>query len=426
MEAARHVTKRGYDAVIFRRTTPEIKMGGGLWPKSAEIYPLANGTPREHALEWTFPAGAKIAFRHLEHEKDKLAHQGGQYAFIGWDELTHFTETQFWYLMSRNRSTSGVRPYQRATCNPDPDSFVRRLIAWWIGDDGYPIQERSGVIRWFVKVSDEILWADNPDELAQYCEVGVAPKSLTFIPAKLEDNPALLAIDPGYKGNLASLNYVERMQLKEGNWDVRPAAGLYFQRGYFGTLEERPPDRLVAARVRAWDKAATKATPQNPDPDWTRGVLMAQLKDGRIVVEHVESLRGSPAQVELAIRNTAEQDGRHVRVALWQDPGQAGVVDIDNMRKVLAGFRVEVVKASRDKVTYAGPLSSQAEGGNVQLVRGPWNDPYLSELEGFPEAAHDDQVDASSLAYMRLVDRPRYEYHRVESKSPFSKAKGMY
>jgi hypothetical protein len=48
---------------------------------------------------------------------------------IGFDELTHFSESQFFYMLSRNRSMCGVRPYVRATTNPDADSWVATFIA---------------------------------------------------------------------------------------------------------------------------------------------------------------------------------------------------------------------------------------------------------------------------------------------------------
>lgn len=81
---------------------------------------------------------------HLEHENDKYNHQGAQYPLIMFDELTHFSKTQFLYLLSRNRSTCGVRPYVRATCNPDPDSWVADLVAPWIDQaTGFPIREKE-------------------------------------------------------------------------------------------------------------------------------------------------------------------------------------------------------------------------------------------------------------------------------------------
>jgi hypothetical protein len=71
--------------------------------------------------------------------------QGAQIPLICFDELTHFRAHQFFYMVSRNRSTCGVRPYIRATCNPDADSWVANFLAWWIDPEtGFPIPERAG------------------------------------------------------------------------------------------------------------------------------------------------------------------------------------------------------------------------------------------------------------------------------------------
>jgi hypothetical protein len=142
-------------------------------------------------------------------------------------------------MVSRNRSMCGVRPYIRATCNPDADSWVAELIAWWINQDtGYPTPERTGVLRWFVRIGDSIIWADRPEDLAEHKapnELGelipIPPKSLTFIPAKLSDNKALMAADPGYLANLMALPLVERERLLGGIWKIRAAAGLCFAAG---------------------------------------------------------------------------------------------------------------------------------------------------------------------------------------------------
>nr|WP_234841454.1 terminase family protein [Sinorhizobium meliloti] len=77
--------------------------------------------------------------------------------------MTHFSAKQFWYMVSRNRSMSGVRPYTRATCNPDADSWVAELIRWWIDQDtGLPIPERAGVLRWFVRSDSPQTWRITP------------------------------------------------------------------------------------------------------------------------------------------------------------------------------------------------------------------------------------------------------------------------
>jgi hypothetical protein len=69
-------------------------------------------------------------------------------------------------MVSRNRSTCGVRPYIRATCNPDADSWVAEFLTWWIDPaSGLPIPERAGVLRYYVRVDEKIQWADKPEEL---------------------------------------------------------------------------------------------------------------------------------------------------------------------------------------------------------------------------------------------------------------------
>jgi len=139
LESIRNIDVKGFGGVIFRRTSPQIRAEGGLWDSSSKLYGLLNDAqPRETFLEWKFGQNSKIKFSHLQYEKDKFDWQGSEIAFIGFDELTHFTKSTFFYMLSRNRSTCGVKPYVRATCNPDPDSWVAELIEWWIGDDGFP------------------------------------------------------------------------------------------------------------------------------------------------------------------------------------------------------------------------------------------------------------------------------------------------
>lgn len=60
----------------------------------------------------------------------------------------------------------GVKPYHRATCNPDADSWVANFISWWIDQDsGYPIEERCGKIRWFIRRDEKVYWADRKQDL---------------------------------------------------------------------------------------------------------------------------------------------------------------------------------------------------------------------------------------------------------------------
>ena len=399
MEPMRHIHNPGFGAVFFRRSTVQIRNEGGLWDESTVLYPQIGGAPKEHTLSWAFPSGASVSFAHLEHDKTRFNWQGSQIPLICFDELTHFSPVQFWYMVSRNRSMCGVRPYIRATCNPDADSWVATLIAWWIDQDtGLPIPERAGVLRWFVRVGDDLKWGDSPEELACYLMPDgkpIPPKSLTFIPAKLTDNKALMDADPGYMASLLALPLVERERLLGGNWKIRPAAGLYFQRSWCRVVDAIPAGTVFG---RGYDLAATPPTPDNPDPDATSATKVGRSPDGRYIVVDNRKTQSTPAGVERFIMNTASQDGKATTISLPQDPGQAGKSQVKALTLMLSGYTVRSSTETGDKVTRFGPFSAQAEAGNVDVLRGDWNESWFSALESFPTAKHDDDPDSPSRA----------------------------
>lgn len=401
IEPLRHVGRPGFGAVVFRRTSVQIRQEGGLWDEAMGLYRPFGSHAREQMLDFRFRSGARISFAHMEHDQDRYNWDGSQIPLIGFDQLEHFSHAQFFYMLSRNRSACGVRPYIRATCNPDPDSWLKGFIEWWLDEAGeYPDEAKAGRLRWFIRSGDELIWADSAEALRAEHGVQVEPLSVTFIPAKPTDNAILLDKDPGYLAKLRALPKVERERLERGNWRIRPAAGLYFQRSWFEILPEAPAGGTA---VRHWDLAATEEQP-GTDPDWTAGVKMSRQPDRSIVVEHVERFRGNPGKVKRAVRSTATQDGFGVAVGMAQDPGQAGTAQVQDFVGYLQGFNVRSKIESGDKVTRAGPFSAQAEAGNVKLVAGPWNDAYLAELENFPEG-HDDQVDASAGAFRMLSEQ---------------------
>jgi hypothetical protein len=212
-----------------------VRSEGGLWDASRDLYgKLGNFTAKEYDLSWNYKCGNienKIKFAHLEYEKNIYDYMGSEIPFIGFDELTHFTKEMFFYLLTRNRSTCGVRPYVRATCNPDPDSWVYDLISWWLGDDGFPIADRSGVIRYFFKDGDEFLWGNTVEEvyekkkgvIDEICrQTGFGKerfiKSLTFISGSIYDNKKLMDVNPEYISNLYAQGEDVKQRLLHGNW----------------------------------------------------------------------------------------------------------------------------------------------------------------------------------------------------------------
>ncbi len=199
----------------------------------------------------------------------------------------------------------------------------------------------------------------------------------------------------------------KRRTLGERDWAAlfqqspRPPEGALFKTA----LIEAIPATMPGKTIRAWDLAATREIGTR-DPDWTAGVKLTRTNEGRLIVEDVVRLRGSPDEVEATIVATASRDGHSVDIRLPQDPGQAGKAQALYLTRKLTGYRVHSQPVTGDKSTRAAPLASQVNVGNVSIVTAPWNRAFLDELGGFPSGAHDDQVDAVSDAFAGLIAPP--------------------
>lgn len=401
IDAVRFVNKvPNYNCVFFRRTFPEIFNPGALFDESQRWYPLLGGEANLVKARWVFPKNEKIQFAHLQHEKTLTQWHGSQITRLYFDELCTFTEKQFWYLLSRCRTTLPIKPQIRATCNPDAESWVADLLSWWIGDDGFPVKERSGHLRWFVRVNNDLVWADNPDELEMRFP-DIPSKSLTFIPASIQDNKILLDSDPDYLANLHALHEIDKQRLLLGNWKIKPEAGVVFNRSWFDSVEGVASDDLVRV-VRFWDLAATKTKLSY----YTAGVKMGILPDKTVIVLDAIWQRTTPTEAIALIRQTAERDGKGVTVGWEQEPGSAGIMAMEQIRTSLKGFRCKPVKPQGDKVQRAIPFATASQHGRVFLLQGSWNDQYLNALhhfDGSPKTLINDVTDASSGAYHVLT-----------------------
>lgn len=409
MEPLRYMNVKKFRAVIFRQNYTQITVSGGLWEESLAMYSGIKGAvgTKSPKYNWSFKGGAKVYFDYLTRDQDVMKWQGSQITFMGFDELTHFSKKQFTYMMSRNRSTCGVKPYIRATCNPDAESWVADFIAWWIDPNtGYPIPERSGRIRYMVTVDDEFQFADTWEELCK--RYGVKKnkcKTVTFIASKLSDNKELMKKDPSYLANLEALTLVDKERLLKGNWKIKPAAGAYFQRKQVEVILDAPND--IYFYCRAWDLAAT-GKDEAGNPDYTAGVLMGVRRNGLCVVLDVINVQYKAADVDRLLKSTAASDrkryGYNYEVHIPQDPGQAGKRQAQYYIKLFSGYDIRTDTISGSKEIRATPYAAQWQAGNVQIVAGEWNDMYFNQLEMFPEGEHDDMVDASSDAFTELMN----------------------
>ena len=350
LDPLRYIGVPGFGATLFRRTYPEITNQGGLWDESQDIYPHAGGTPVQGDLTWHFPPGTRVEFRHLQHEKDLIKYDGAQITWLGFDQLEHFSERQFFYLLMRNRSTCAVRPRCRATCNPDPDSFLASFLSWWIADDGYADMSRAGAVRWFVRENERLVWADDPAELtALYPES--EPLSVAFIPATVFDNKQLLIHNPRYLARLRGLPLVERERflgdaMRGGNWKVKPEAGKVFNRTWFDVVNDAPTGGIDC---RAFDFAGAMQI-TGDDPDYIGSVKMRKASDGEYYVLDFWMERWPAGEIDKLVLSTARQD-RMASTAdqaeycvRWEiEPGSAAQRDAVRQMRNLNGFDAQGV-----------------------------------------------------------------------------------
>lgn len=184
-------------------------------------------------------------------------------------------------------------------------------------------------------------------------------------------------------------------------------AGQYRQRpsplegGVFKPGQLQVVDAVPAGRIewcRGWDLASV-----DRGGDYTAGGKLGKLADGRFIIAGMEREQLGPDDRDALLKNTAARDGRHVKVGLPQDPGQAGKTQVLALTRMLAGHIVATSPESGDKVVRAEPLASQVNVGNVLMLRGAWNDALIEEMRLFPNGAFDDQIDGLSRAFAELL-----------------------
>lgn len=392
IEALRYAHVPGYAAIILRRTYPQLSQAGGLIPRShALLHNRAHWSGERKC--WTFPSGATLEFGHLQHEDDKYNYQGSAFAFIGFDELTQFTEGQYLYLFSRARTTAtlpdgcAIPVRVRATTNPGGEGHEWVMDRWraWLRE---PRTARSGQILWYKPIDDvdTQIPADDPSGLSRQ-----------FIAANVYDNPTLLQNDPGYIQRLEALPLIERARLLKGDWQIRPQ-GNVFKREWFTQIVDAVPEGL--RWVRYWDLAASVKT----SADYTASLAEALGPDGTVYMRDMIRGRWEWPEAKAIIKATMLAESRTQHGIELAMQGLSAVQELSRDRE-LVNIAFGGVPVDKDKYTRALPLSAKAERRQVVLVRGPWNMSFIDELCAFSGdgSTHDDQVDTASGGLQMLA-----------------------
>lgn len=460
------MNKERFNTVIFRRTKEDLKKSGGPLDEAKSMYSKIPGVEYNTGeKEFTFPylvepgkpeqpetKGMNVRFEGLEHLDSVLKFQGAQIESIVFDELTHFEESQFTYMMTRNRTGTGIahKCTVKATTNPETGSWVRKWLDWYLwpfgsvypqgyksptGEDvsgqecgGLPIRERSGKITYYViHPTDGLQFATTKKELlGKYPDqcyldgdilTGREPdpmggiKSFTFISASVYDNPKMLQSNPGYISSLRNQPKHIADGLLGGNWDSTAGGGLYFKREWItdnpsGSRELDRLPNIPLSYLRYWDRAATKPSVEFPNPDWTVGARMAKDMDGNIYVIGLERDRLDPGGVEDLMKATAERDGTSCPMWVEQDPGSGGKTDVYNIARKFSKYPVMIHRPSKDKLTKGLPFSAACKNGMVYFIKGQYLNTCYHELETFDNDGKkkDDQWDSITGGYNQLAE----------------------
>lgn len=379
MAALQYVEHPQYRALLLRRTFQDLSQPGALIDRSKEWLKHTDAKWNESRKEWLFPSGAIVKFGYMDSENDKFNYQGAEYKFVGFDELTQFTEPMYTYLFSRlrrNMDQTGIPIRIRSAGNP------------------------GGIGHEWVKKRFKSDIEEDPSLNAKRI----------FIPAGLDDNPHVDKED--YEESLAELDPVTRAQLRNGDWDIVAEGNLFKEAWFDGRMLDAIPTGVsIIRKVRYWDLASTdeeKVREKKGDRDFTASCLMALGDDGNVYVLEMSQDRKSPAEIERLVKTKANRDAQPSRAStmiyMEEEPGASGVNTINMYaRYVLMGYPFYGDKPGANKVERARPASSASENGYIYLIRGSWTTTFIREACAFPNGIHDDMVDAFTGAFSKVA-----------------------
>lgn len=294
LSATRH--KR---SIIFRREHTQLR---AMMDRAVDI--LGRQYFNGQESRFRLPDGRMIRFGGMKDAGSEKAYQGQPHDFMGFDEVTEFLEAQFRFVIAWNRSAEeGRRCRVVAASNPPTTAegeWVIRFWAPWL-DPNHPNPAMPGELRWFVMTADGDREVDGPDEIEIDGEM-LQPRSRTFIPSSVEDNPFLMAT--GYKAQLQALPEPLRSQMLRGDftagreddpWQVIPTAWVRAAQERW--TPQRPPGPMDAlgVDVAMGGAAQTVMYPRygdwfgepivhpgsaTPDSQTTAGLVIGQLRDG--------------------------------------------------------------------------------------------------------------------------------------------------
>ena len=377
MAALQYVDVPGYAALLLRRTYADLALPGAIMDRSHDWLRGTAAWWNDRDKTWHFPSGATVTFGYLASDADKYRYQGAELQFIGFDELTQFSEEQYTYLFSRLRRLEGVNvPLRmRAASNPGGAGHA------WVYDRFMP---------------------DLTPEAAEHRR----KTGRIFVPSLLDDNPYIDR--DAYQRGLAELDDITRKQLEDGLWVTDPSARPFDRLWWSGVNRyESAAGARVVGRYHSYD-TATKTGQHNA---YTALVVGEVTADYRLLIREVWQDKLMVPYLADKVRDHAEagnRDGKLEAVIIEDMSSGTGIVQTLGLGDAwLARLLVPFKPANYgDKVQRAQQAALWCKRGCVLLPRpgedAAWLHAFEQQVFNFPDTESKDMVDAFSQLVIYL------------------------
>lgn len=231
--------------LFLRNNLDDIRAGGSILDTFREVYGNSIQIRTADMPRVMFPSGAYCDVTHAADQSIEALlrrFKGRQYDTIIYDELTGFTWDAFKTILTRNRGKSKYSGKCRASTNPERESWIRTFIDWYVGDDGYIMDERDGVVRYFYMMGPNVtdtVWGDSKEDVYMLCKADIDKKldrvygfmkgrdkwpslikSFCFYLGRMSENKEMLENNEGYLGSIAMSGGAEAEKMLLGNWNV--------------------------------------------------------------------------------------------------------------------------------------------------------------------------------------------------------------
>jgi predicted phage terminase large subunit-like protein len=291
----------------------------------------------------------------------------------------------------RDRQREWWRSVWYTRCEPNA-AIVLVMTRWHLDDlAGWLLAEEAG---------------EDPERWTVLCLPSIADSEPRAFPSTCTVLPDWRKAGEPLVPERYPLAKLEQIRSRIGNyyWEAlhqqrpRPKAGGMYKWDAFRSVDALPEG---ARWLAYWDTAGTEGAGDN-----TAGVLMGRTREGRYVVADCVAGQWSPGRKDSEVKAACERWRALVALrTVWleRESGVGGEERSKSTVRALAGFDVRTERPTGSKEDRGMPFAAQAEAGNVDVLRGPWNHAFLEELADFPHSAHDDRHDAAAGAFNRLA-----------------------